>query len=39
LTEEQRRQAGCIARRMQRDFHHGLLALAYAAAAPDVPLL
>src|SRR5688572_1496312 len=25
LREEQRRQAGCIARRMQRDFHHGLL--------------
>ena len=25
LTEAQRRQAGCIAGRMQRDFHHGLL--------------
>ena len=26
LTEEQRSQLGCIARRMQRDLHHGLLA-------------
>src|SRR5919109_151457 len=25
LTEEQRRQRGCIARRMQPGFHHGLL--------------
>jgi hypothetical protein len=25
LTEEQRRQRGCIARRMQLEFHHGLL--------------
>src|SRR5688572_5056454 len=25
LREEQRRQAGCSAGRMQRDFHHGLL--------------
>jgi hypothetical protein len=25
LTEKQRRQAGCSAGRMQRDFHHGLL--------------
>ena len=25
LTEEQRRQAGCSAGRMQLDFHHGLL--------------
>ena len=25
LTEEQRRWAGCIAVRMPRDFHHGLL--------------
>ena len=24
-TEEQRREAGCIAGRMPRDFHHGLL--------------
>ena len=24
-TEEQRRQTGCSAGRMQRDFHHGLL--------------
>ena len=24
-TDEQRRAPGCIARRMQRDFHHGLL--------------
>ena len=27
LREEQRRQRGCIARRMQPDFHHGLLSL------------
>ena len=27
-TDEQRRAPGWIARRMQRDFHHGLLALA-----------
>jgi hypothetical protein len=27
LTEEQRRERGCIARRMQPDFHHGLLVL------------
>jgi hypothetical protein len=26
LKEEQRRAAGCIAGRMQRHFHHGLLA-------------
>ena len=25
VTEEQRRQAGCSAGRMQLDFHHGLL--------------
>jgi hypothetical protein len=25
LREEQRSQRGCIARRMQLDFHHGLL--------------
>ena len=25
LMEEQRRPRGCIARRMQTDFHHGLL--------------
>ena len=25
MTEEQRRQAGCSADRMQRGFHHGLL--------------
>ncbi len=25
LKGEQRRQRGCIARRMQPDFHHGLL--------------
>jgi hypothetical protein len=25
LSEEQRSQRGCIARRMQPDFHHGLL--------------
>ena len=29
-TEEQHRQAGCIAGRMQRDFHHGLLGLIQA---------
>jgi hypothetical protein len=28
LREEQRRQAGCSARRMQADFHHGLLGQA-----------
>ena len=28
LTEEQRSQRGCIARRMQPDFHHGLLGSA-----------
>ena len=28
LREEQRSQRGCIARRMQPDFHHGLLELA-----------
>jgi hypothetical protein len=27
LREEQRSQRGCIAGRMQLDFHHGLLAL------------
>src|SRR6185295_18308141 len=27
LREEQRSQRGCIARRMQPDFHHGLLGL------------
>src|SRR6476659_2208287 len=27
-SDEQRRAAGCIARRMQRDFHHGLLGVA-----------
>ena len=27
LNDEQRRQAGCSAGRMQRDFHHGLLEL------------
>ena len=26
LSEEQRSRRGCIARRMQPDFHHGLLA-------------
>jgi len=31
LTEEQRSQLGCIARRMQRDWHHGLLRLVLAA--------
>jgi hypothetical protein len=25
LSEEQRSQRGCIARRLQSDFHHGLL--------------
>src|SRR5712692_1881802 len=28
LSEEQRSRRGCIARRMQPDFHHGLLGLA-----------
>src|SRR5712692_3893955 len=28
LKEEQRSRRGCIARRMQPDFHHGLLGLA-----------
>ena len=27
LSEEQRSQRGCIVRRMQPDFHHGLLNL------------
>src|SRR5712692_3611515 len=27
LSEEQRRRRGCIARRMQPDFHHGLLSV------------
>jgi len=25
MSDEQRREPGCIARRMQRDCHHGLL--------------
>jgi hypothetical protein len=28
LSEEQRRRRGCIARRMQLEFHHGLLGQA-----------
>src|SRR5712692_2244908 len=32
LREEQRRQAGCSAGRMQADFHHGLLAVVFAVA-------
>ena len=28
LKEEQRRPRGCVARRMQTDFHHGLLGQA-----------
>jgi hypothetical protein len=31
LTEEQRSQPGCIARRMQRDFRHGLLGVTFIA--------
>ena len=30
LREEQRSQRGCIAGRMQPDFHHGLLGLPQA---------
>jgi hypothetical protein len=30
LSEEQRSRRGCIARRMQPDFHHGLLTAARA---------
>src|SRR5919106_6434285 len=33
LREEQRRPRGCIARRMQPDFHHGLL--SYTRAVPS----
>ena len=33
LNEPQRRRAGCSARRMQRDLHHGLLGVARAADA------
>ena len=29
LRAEQRRQRGCIARRMQRHLHHGLLGRSY----------
>ena len=36
LREEQRRPRGCIARRMQPDFHHGLLAAT--ACPPSHPL-
>ena len=32
LSEEQRSQRGCIARRMQSDFHHGLLEARAAAS-------
>jgi protein ImuB len=33
-TDEQRRAPGCIARRMQRDFHHGLLGAVRQSAGP-----
>src|SRR5438128_9384226 len=33
LSEEQRSRRGCIARRMQPDFHHGLLGFATAGTA------
>jgi len=29
MSEEQRSQPGCIVRRMQRVFHHGLLGVFY----------
>ena len=32
-TEEQRRQTGCLARRMQRDFHRGLLGILMVVVA------
>jgi hypothetical protein len=35
LREEQRSQRGCIARRMQPDFHHGLLGARLAVAPRD----
>jgi hypothetical protein len=34
LSEEQRRRRGCIARRMQPEFHHGLPAPGLATAQP-----
>src|SRR6185503_13208825 len=34
LSEEQRRRRGCIARRMQPEFRHGLLSLAMTLIAP-----
>jgi hypothetical protein len=42
LREEQRSQRGCIARRMQPDFHHGLLNpwrlfAAYPGKTPSAP--
>src|SRR6266513_759630 len=36
LREEQRSQRGCIAGRMQLEFHHGLLALVALAALTAV---
>src|ERR1700675_2345721 len=35
LREEQRSQRGCIARRMQPDFHHGLLRVPVLQGARD----
>jgi hypothetical protein len=37
LSEEQRRQSGCSARRMQADFHHGLLRAVMAESRPGIP--
>ena len=36
LREEQRRQRGCIARRMQPEFYHGLLEPRGSSCAPPV---
>src|SRR5919201_1137691 len=38
LSEEQRSQRGCIARRMQPEFHHGLLARQSASHRSSVRL-
>ena len=35
LSEEQRSQRGCLARRMQPDFHHGLLERTEIAEGTD----
>ncbi len=39
LSEEQRSQAGCIARRMQRHLHHGLPRLVVLATAVGIAVL